>query len=106
MQPRFIPAGDIVQRWLDQTLAARSADRPEVFSKESRPAALPNRSRQRSLTTILRQARKAGADRVIIGGAVVYHNPMPGEGPPATPTEAADNSWDDLLLPGGRNATH
>ena len=33
-------------------------------------------------------------------------NPMPGEGPPAAPTEAAGNSWDDLLLPGGRNATH
>ena len=28
-------------------------------------------------------------------------NPMPGEGPPAAPTEAAD-----LLPPGGRNATH
>ena len=46
------------------------------------------------------------ADRVVIGGAVVHLNPMPGEGPPAAPTEAADDSWDDLLLPGGRNATH
>jgi hypothetical protein len=66
----------------------------------------PKRSRQRSLTTILRQARKAGADRVVIGGAVVYLNPMGGEGPPAAPAEAADNCWDDLLPPGGRNATH
>jgi hypothetical protein len=105
-QPRFIPAGDLVQLWLDQTLGARSAERPEVFSKGSRPAALAKRSRQPSLTTILRQARKAGADRVVIGGAVVYLNPMPGEGPSAAPTEAADNSWDDLLPPGGRNATH
>jgi len=32
--------------------------------------------------------------------------PMPGGGPLAAPTEAADNSWDDLLPPGGRNATH
>ena len=105
MQPRFIPAGDLVQRWLDQTLGARSAERPEVFSTGSKPAALPKRSRHPSLTTILRQARKAGADRVIIGGAVVYLNPMPGEGPQAAPTEAADNSF-DLLPPGGRNATH
>ena len=33
-------------------------------------------------------------------------NPMPGEGPQAAPTEASDNSWDDLLPPGGRNASH
>jgi hypothetical protein len=106
MQPRFIPAGDLVQRWLDQTLRTRSAERPEVFSKGLKPAALAKRSRQPSLTTILRQARKAGADRVIIGRAVVYLNPRPGEGPQAAPTEAADNSWDDLLPPGDRNATH
>ena len=86
MQPPFVLRGDPVQRWLDH---------PK-----------PKRSRQRSLTTILRQARKAGADRVVIGGAVVYLNPTPGEGPPAAPTEAADNSWNDLLPPGGRNATH
>jgi hypothetical protein len=61
MQPRFIPAGDLVQQWLDQTLGARSAEPPEVFSERSKPAALPKRSRQPSLTTILRQARKAGA---------------------------------------------
>jgi hypothetical protein len=104
--PRFsIPAGVLVQRWLDQTLGARSAERPEVFSNGSWPAALRKRTRQPSLTTILRQARKAGADRVVIGGAVVYLNPIPGEGPPAAP-EAAENSWDDLLPPGGRNATH
>jgi hypothetical protein len=33
-------------------------------------------------------------------------NPMPGEVPPAALTEASDNSWDDLLPPGGGNATH
>ena len=106
MQPPFVLRGEPVQRWLDQTLGARSAERPEGFSKGSKPTALPKRARQPSLTTILRQARKAGADRVVIGGAVVYLNPTPGEGPPAAPTEAADNSWDDLLPPGGRNATH
>jgi hypothetical protein len=88
-----------VQRWLDQTQGASFAAGPLAHPK-------PKRSRQRSLTTILRQARKAGADRVVIGGAVVYLSPMPGEGPPAASTEAADNSWDDLLLPGERNATH
>jgi hypothetical protein len=99
MQPPFVLRGDPVQRWLDQTQGAGFAAGALAHPK-------PKRSRQRSLTTILRQARKAGADRVVIGGAVVYLNPTPGEGPPAAPTEAADNSWDDLLLPGGRNATH
>ena len=97
MQPLFVLRGDPVQRWLDQTQGAGFAAGALAHPK-------PKRSRQPPLTTILRQARKAGADRVVIGGAVVHLNPMPGGGPPAT--EAADNSWDDLLLPGGRNATH
>jgi hypothetical protein len=87
MQPPFVLRGDPVQRWL-------SNPRRQLCGRP--PGA----------TTILRQARKAGADRVVIGGAVVYLSPMPGEGPPAASTEAADNSWDDLLLPGERNATH
>ena len=99
MQPLFVLRGDPVQRWLDQTQGAGFAAGALAHPKQKR-------SRQPSLTTILRQARKAGADRVVIGGAVVHLNPMPGEGPPGAPTEAADNSWDNLLLPGGRNATH
>jgi hypothetical protein len=98
MQPPFVLRGDPVQRWLDQTQGAGFAAGALAHPK-------PKRSRQRSLTAILRQARKAGADRVVISGAVVYLNPT-GEGPQAAPTEAADNSWDDLLPPGGRNATH
>jgi hypothetical protein len=41
-----------------------------------------------------------------MSGGLKLLNPMAGESPPAAPTEEAGNSWDDLLLPGGRNATH
>jgi hypothetical protein len=62
----------------------------------------PKRHRKPSLTTIVKQALKAGADRVEYSGAVIY---LRGDGAPA-PAEAADE-WDDLLPPGGgRNASH
>ena len=57
------------------------------------PVPVPRRQRQRSLTTILRQSRKAGANRVEYGGAVIH---LTGSGSPATPAEAESdvNEWE------------
>jgi hypothetical protein len=53
----------------------------------------PKRTRQPSFTTILRQARKAGAARVDYHGAVVH---LTGDTAPAEP-ESDGNEWDTVL---------
>jgi hypothetical protein len=72
----------------DSLLAGMLRERVEPV-----PAPVPRRQRKRSLTTILRQARNAGADRVEYGEAVIH---LTGNGSPATPVEAESdvNEWE------------
>jgi len=54
----------------------------------------PRRQRQRSLKTILRQARAAGAARVEYGGAMIH---LTDSGSPAAPAESNGNELDQWM---------
>jgi hypothetical protein len=56
------------------------------------PQPVPRRQRKRSLATVLAAARKAGADRVVVDGAVIALSPAA-----AVPTESNGNAFDEWI---------
>jgi hypothetical protein len=63
------------------------------------PVPAPRRQRKRSLAKVCEAARKAGADRVIVDGAVIVLSPA------AAVPETDANEW-DVVLPGGDHGPH
>jgi hypothetical protein len=64
---------------------------PAPVPAPPQPAPVPRRQRKRSLATVLAAARKAGADRVVVDGAVIALSPA------ATVPESDANEWDTVL---------
>ena len=85
--------------------AVRERARLDQERVKPAPAPVPRRQRKKSLTTLLRQARHAGANRVEYGGAVIH---LTGNGSPAAAAPESvtvTNEW-DAVLPEGDHGPH
>jgi hypothetical protein len=71
--------------------AAEIASRYRNGVNAGAPAPAPRRQRKRSLTKVCEAARRAGADRVIVDGAVIVLSPA------ATVPESDGNEFDEWM---------
>jgi hypothetical protein len=83
--------------------AVRERARLDAERTGAVPVPAPRRQRKKSLTALLRQSRKAGADRVIVDGVVIALSPAAAM--PESVTVTDSNEW-DVVLPEGDHGPH
>jgi hypothetical protein len=77
----------------------------ELVPVPAPPAPVPRRQRKRSLATVLAAARKAGADRVTVDGAVIALSPAAAVPESVSLTDSTGNEW-DVVLPEDEHGPH
>jgi hypothetical protein len=92
----------VVSRVPNYPWEQRSSDIDEPDDEPAEAAPVSRRQRKRSLAKVCEAARKAGADRVIVDGAVIVLSPA---APESVSLTDSPNEW-DAVLPGVDHGPH